>query len=136
MYPVARLNQIAIEFPDHAKMLWKQSRRAVTKMAAGERIPCPTCLGHGQLVSYTAGFRPRLVDAFVCPTCDGEKMVLLPCPHDDLIGGWHCCPVCGEGQNPDEEPCDVCQYLIDREVGTLDRCDTAEIFGYDGEHWD
>lgn len=141
-YPIERLNEISSE---SAQMLWWQSWKAVTVMMRNGLIKCPICHGRGVLVSYIRGSRPRQKDAFACPACGSAGQVRLPFPHDCLIGGWPCCPICGEGQNPTrDEPCDVCQYIISfvpmdelaPESVAAQSGDTAHEWGYDGDHWD
>lgn len=110
-YPVERLNRM---HPEQAKAAWAQSLTAVAKWVTREPVPCPVCLGERQLVSFIAGSQPRQEDVFPCPSCKGRGEVTLPHPHDDLYGGWHCCPVCGEGQNDNAEiPCPVCSFIMD-----------------------
>ncbi len=112
IWPVTRLYNLDAKT---AAMIWRRSYEAVGRALANEYAGCPACHGSGSLVSYIRGFVTRPQDFFPCPTCEpwGSKgRVKWPIfGLEDLIGGWWCCPICGEGQHPDPTiPCEPCMW--------------------------
>ena len=100
IYPIDRLNHID---PLYAARAWAESATAVNKVRYRIEQKCPYC--HGRK------FLPLGPER--CPHCDEKGQVIAPVWWlDDPHGGWDCCPICFEGQNPTNEPCDICRWWI------------------------
>lgn len=112
-YKVARLNDLAVEYPEFVKERYSASEASVIDAMNKKEVECPMCFGAQKLASHWGGaIMPSFV--FDCPGCNGAGTVIRPAfGLEDMNGGWGLCPYCFEGQCSDEEPCDVCEYWLD-----------------------